>query len=181
MSYWLLRIIESSFKVTSINDPNWKMKLGLMELQSLRHLVFWAIWLVWYFWIEHYNNMWSKQNKLASVNACFKIAIKSILNGFLLPMLRLSILEFTSCSWTKLRWMVRIISCAHLAAQIEPSGQFISKPGQFVSTYNLGQNCWENSGFGLTAITTFRNAPTPLINVARQNKACETWAYQHWW
>ena len=53
-----------------------------------------------------FNNVWYKQNKMASVNTCFKMAIKTTLNDFLLQMLRLSILEFTSCSWTKLWWMV---------------------------------------------------------------------------
>ena len=54
--------------------------------------------------------------------------------------------------------------------------------------YNLGQNCWENSGLGLcnhnydklALVFVQKCPPPPLINVARQNKACKTWLYQHW-
>ena len=42
---------------------------------------------------------------------------------------------------------------------------------------------WTNSNHNydnLTLVFVQKCPPHPLINVARQNKACQTWAYQHW-
>jgi len=42
-----------------------------------------------------------KQNKMAGVNLCFEMSVKSTLNGFLLQLLRSIALEITSCVCTK--------------------------------------------------------------------------------
>ena len=156
--------------------------------------MFWAIWLVWCLWIEHYNNVWSQQNKMAGIKLFFKMAIKSTLNGFLLKMLRLSILEFISCPWTKLHmvnggdnfmwtssssdWTFRLIHfqtrsiCLNLQSWTKLVRKF------WFWTY-CNHN-YDKLGLVFVQKCPPPPPPTPLINIARQNKACETWPYQHW-
>ena len=40
-------------------------------------------------------------NKMAGANSRFEMSIKSTLKGFLLQMLRASVVEITSCEYTK--------------------------------------------------------------------------------